>query len=219
MVEGRVGGQPLIRLAIVVEGTTERNFVRQLLAPHLSMHGVSAEARTIGRLRHQGGNVTVDRIADDVRRLWHNFDAVTTLVDFYGFRQRPTDDIEVLQQRIDEACRTAIGRSLREDRLFSYVQQHEFEALLFSEVGAFRRLPIATEGTITRLESVRGAFTTPEDINDSAQTAPSKRIEREILGYSKVEHGLLVAAGIGIEVMRQECPRFAGWLTRLEQLA
>jgi hypothetical protein len=218
MVEERIGWQSMIRLAIVVEGKTERNFVKQLLAPHLIVHGVSTEARVIGRTGHQGGNVTVDRIANDVRRLWHNFDAVSTLVDFYGFRQRRTGDVEALQQCIDENCRSAIEGSPRIDRLIVYVQQHEFEALLFSDVGAFRRLPVATEEAITQLELVKSAFPTPEDINDSRQTAPSKRIAKAFPAYSKSEFGPLVAAEIGLDAMRSECPRFGRWVSRLEAL-
>ena len=203
---------------VLVEGRTEEEFVKQLLITHLREHGVQAAVKVLGPPGRRGGNVTVDRIAADVKRLSSNFQAITTLVDFYGFRRRPTDDVEDLQRRIDRACRDATSRELRDDRVFSYVQRYEFEALLFSDVGAFERSRITPASMAGELESVRQRFGNPEDINDSPETAPSKRIERAIPGYNKVEHGILVATEVGIDAMKRECPRFAQWLTRLESL-
>ena len=203
---------------ILVEGRTEEEFVKQLLITHLREHGVQAAAKVLGPPGRRGGNVTVDRIAADVKPLSSNFQAITTLVDFYGFRTRPTDDVEDLQRRIDRACRDATSRELRDDRVFSYVQRYEFEALLFADVGAFERSRITSASMAGELGSVRQRFANPEDINDSPQTAPSKRIEQAIPGYNKVEHGILVATEIGIAAMREQCPRFAQWLTRLESL-
>ena len=208
----------MIRLAIVVEGKTEKEFVDRLLAVHLSGYGVAASARLLGKPRHKGGNVTVERIANDVRNLAANSDAVTTLLDFYGFRRRPTDDIDELQQHIDLACRNAVNQQLRDDRVFAYVQRHEFEALLFSEPGAFERSLALPTGAARILQSVRANFHTPEDINDSRETAPSKRLLKAIPGYSKGEYGWLVAESIGLETIRQQCPRFNRWLSRLEQI-
>ena len=61
-------------------------------------------------------------------------------------------------------------------------------------------------------------FSTPEDINDGANTAPSKRIKQEIPRYQKVQDGPLVAQTTGIDRMLAECPRFRSWITRLESL-
>ena len=208
----------MIRLAIVVEGRTEEEFVKQVLSVHLSDHGVSTAPIIVGRPGHKGGRVTVDRIAAHVQRLVHDFDAVTTLVDFYGFRDRPTDDVDELQSQIDDACQTVASQPLRADRVFAYVQRHEFEALLFSDVSAFRATPITSEAAISRLESVRQAYPSPEDIDDGRDTAPSKRIDAALPGYRKPTHGIAVAADVGIDAMKRECPRFAAWLTRLESL-
>lgn len=209
----------MIRLIVVVEGKTEREFVKDVLAPHLSDFGVIANARVIGKPGQKGGNVSVDRIASDVRNVVGDADAVTTLVDFYGFRRRPTDDVGELQQEIDRACQRAANRELRDDRYFAYVQLHEFETLLFSAPRAFKALGIASEESVQRLETARSEFPTPEDINDSRETAPSKRILQAVPTYSKSEYGPLIAAGIGLQAMREQCPRFAEWLSRLERLA
>ena len=54
---------------IVVEGRTEEEFVKQLLITHLREHGVQVAAKVLGPPGRRGGNVTVDRIAADVKPL------------------------------------------------------------------------------------------------------------------------------------------------------
>ena len=212
---------PMIRLAIVVEGRTEEEFVKQLLAAHLAERGVRASARLVGEGKRssRGGNVTVDRVARNMAQLSYNFDAVTTLVDFYGFHLRPTGDMEDLERQIDDAY---YGRprdaALPNDRVFSYVQRHEFEALLFSDVSAFARVLGIPRNAASALAGVRAQFASPEDINDSPDTAPSKRIRGAIPDYNKVTDGSVVATEVGLDAMRRKCPRFAAWLTRLESL-
>ena len=61
-------------------------------------------------------------------------------------------------------------------------------------------------------------FTTPEDINNSRETAPSKRIMHIFPEgtYSKTEHGPLIAESIGIDAIRAKCPAFNEWVSKLE---
>ena len=60
--------------------------------------------------------------------------------------------------------------------------------------------------------------TLPEDINDSPETAPSKRILSIFPEgtYSKPEHGPLIAEAIGIDAMRQKCAQFDAWVAHLQ---
>jgi hypothetical protein len=60
--------------------------------------------------------------------------------------------------------------------------------------------------------------TAPEDVNDGAQTAPSKRLETLIAGYRKTVHGPPAVASAGLTALRTSCPRFGAWVTRLEAL-
>ena len=119
---------------------------------------------------------------------------------------------------IDDAYARSPHRQLRGDRVFAYVQRHEFEALLFSDVRAFARTAVASSDAERELAAVRDQFASPEDINDSPATAPSKRIARSMPRYDKVVDGAQVAAAIGLETMRLECPRFSAWISRLESL-
>ena len=73
---------------------------------------------------------------------------------------------------------------------------------------------------IARLVTMVSQFPSPEHINDNANTAPSKRIIREIPEYqdSKVSAGPIVAEKIELSTLRSKCSHFAGWLDKLESL-
>ena len=204
----------MTRVAISVEGQTEEEFVKNVLAPGLAPAGVYPQPILLG----SGGNVTVEKLASDMSKFVWSFDFVTSLVDFYGFRDKGSDTREGLETRIKQTVIAKITRALDDSRIFPYVQQHEFEALLFSDASAFSILPYATTDMLDNLALTRSRFDSPEDINDSPDSAPSKRIVNLIPGYRKVVAGSLVADEIGLEKIRAECPRFHAWMTRLESL-
>ena len=76
----------MIRLAIVVEGETEEEFVKQVLTKHLSSCGVIPHA-IMPRRRGitSGGALRVNQLAGQMYKLYWNFDFVTSLFDLYGF--------------------------------------------------------------------------------------------------------------------------------------
>ena len=165
-----------------------------------------------------GGDVTVERLASDMANLYWSFEFVTSLVDFYGFRGKGSATPDELEKIIDEKINSNIQRSWDQTRVFSYVQQHEFEGLLFSDVSVFAGLIDVPDGAVEALRTIRSRFPTPEDINDSSDTAPSKRIVKLIPRYQKVVDGYVVAKEIGLDAICAECPRFNAWVTRLESL-
>lgn len=61
----------------------------------------------------------------------------------------------------------------------------------------------------------------PELVNDGIDTAPSKRIIREIPEYAsiKASAGPIVAEKIGLDNLRLKCRHFGEWLTKLEALS
>ncbi len=205
----------MIRLAISVEGPTEEEFINRLIVGHLRAKGVETRPVSIG------GNVTVSNLAQEMVNLfWQRFHFTTSLVDFYGFRGKGEQTLSELENSVFAEVEILINRSWDQRRVFPYIQRHEFEGLIFSDVDGFSGLGIAgvDDRCLQQLRRVRDAFKTPEDINDDGATAPSKRIQTLIPRYSKRLHGPLVAEATGLERIRAECPRFHRWLTRLESL-
>ena len=210
----------MIRLAISVEGPTEEEFVKQVLVDHLRQRRIEPQPILLGRARGRfgGGNVSAERLGCEMAYLLRSFDAVTSLVDYYGFRKK--GDLTV--EELEECVKHQVGKRFRHanpsKRALPYIQQHEFESLLFSDVDVFSELIDVTEASVDKLREVRTRFSTPEDINDSSDTAPSKRIAGAIPTYNKVIHGPLLAMKTSLAIIRDECPRFACWITRLELL-
>ena len=215
------------RVAVNVEGDTEERFVNTVLRDHLKLHGVEPVPIPIR------GGINVRRLADYMARTYPkghavtspvDFYAVTSLVDFYGFQNRATSDVTVLEDRLLAEIDLKLTRkhvALVASRVRPYVQLHEFEGLLFSDVRAFRGPVIGLpKSGVDTLQTMRDAFPTPEDINDSFATAPSRRIEGVVRKYrkyySKPLHGPLLAEDIGLAAIRAACPRFNEWLKWLE---
>lgn len=212
----------MVRLAISVEGSTEYEFCREVLRPHLQALGIYAEAKIVMTKRNisgpnsKGGAVSLERFASEVKPLLNNFDYVTTLYDFYGFRDRlPGETVESL-------CRRMAGYLGDPRNLIPYVQQYEFETLLLASpeiIGRYLECSSLERELLEAVQHCSGA----EDVNDHPETAPSKRIEqafRRCLGrrYDKKFHGPLLIMEIGLPTIRLACPRFNGWLTCLESL-
>ena len=209
----------MIRLAISVEGPTEEEFFKDVLTTHLRSHGIEAQPVLLGRARGHsvgGGSVSVERLASEMAHLYRSFDVVTSLVDFYGFRGKRDKTAEELEALVREEVQRKIGCD--QNRVLPYVQKHEFEGLLFSDVCAFSVLVDAPFKSVDLLGDIRVGFATPEDINDNTATAPSRRIKEVIPRYRKRLHGPLVATEIGLGAIRAECPRFNQWITSLESL-
>ena len=203
------------RVAIVAEGPTEEEFVKGVIAPHLRTRGVEPTAILVGG---RGGNVTVERLAADMARLFWTFDRVTSLVDFYGFRDEARASTEDLEKRIHYEVDRKISRSYDQSRVFPYVQRYEFEALLFSDVTVFDELRDGPPDMVAKLKAIRSSFDTPEDIDDSEYTHPSRRIEDLMPSYHKRVDGPVLAGRMGLSTIRAECRGFNEWVTRLESL-
>jgi hypothetical protein len=93
---------------------------------------------------------------------------------------------------------------------------HEFEGMLFSDCAAFS-VGIGLPALQPQLQGIRAQFGSPEEINDSPITAPSKRVEDLVPGYQKPFHGPLAAMAVGIDAICKECPNFSAWVEQLRQ--
>jgi hypothetical protein len=69
------------------------------------------------------------------------------------------------------------------------------------------------------LKEIRDSFASPEEIDDSPITAPSKRVEALVPGYEKPLLGVLAVLEIGLDTIRSQCPYFDAWVARLEEWA
>jgi hypothetical protein len=61
-------------------------------------------------------------------------------------------------------------------------------------------------------------FPSPELINRGQHTHPKARIKKYLEDYDENVDGPLLAQAIGLNQIRQKCPHFGQWLTKLENL-
>jgi len=196
----------MTRLCISVEGKSERMFVEDVLMPHLLNYQVDA------KVQDMKGNIGLDRIASKLNRLIHNYDCVTTLYDFYGFRKRGLDNGETkdtLEQKIKDKIKIS-----QQNKIIPYIQMYEFEALLFSDAEKMANELNTNQKWINKTLS---EFNNIETINNSKETAPSKRIANECC-YIKTTHAPKILQEIGLPKIREKCQGFNAWLTQLEKL-
>ena len=226
----------MARLLVHVEGETEETFVDAALKPHLIRYGYSqVSARLLGNARQRdrrGGIRGWNSVRDDILNHLREDTGclVTTMVDYYAlpqtgikawpgradagklpfFQKAPT-----VQNALLADIATAMGGNFDPARFVPYVIMHEFEGLLFSDCDRFG-VGIGRLDLAPLFRAIRDAFNSPEEINDSPDTAPSKRVEALVPGYEKPFHGNLAVLEIGLDTIRAECPLFRQWLERLE---
>lgn len=212
----------MTRLAISVEGQTENEFIKRVVAPHLQSFDVYATPiivttkRVLDGPNHKGGDISIDRAINEIKRLIHAFDFVTTFYDFYAFKGRAQEDNATsLAAAIGQAAGSPVN-------LIPYVQQYEFESLLFSDCEIIGQ-QFGSDRVFTELQAAVAEKGEAEKVNDSYQTCPSRRIETVCkthanMRYDKRFHGPAIAEKIGLEKIKAACPLFADWLRRLEVL-
>ncbi|HYE73193.1 MAG TPA: DUF4276 family protein, partial [Blastocatellia bacterium] len=149
----------------------------------------------------------------------------TTMIDLYaiptdfpGFseaeklRHIPVERVEFLEE--------SFAKDIGDRRFIPYIQLHEYEAYLFADPTCFEIFYDHHADEIAALQAITDSYDTPELINDGQHSAPSKRIIAQFPDYdgAKPLVGPQVADLIGLDVIRNKCPHFSAWLSRLEQL-
>ena len=208
------------RVYIVVEGQTEQEFVNTILAPFLQNKGIYDVRAVLIRTSKngRGGFVNYIHLENTINGLLkqsaNNDFIVTTLVDFFRIPTSVPNYTECLSKtkRIEQviALEQAISDTIDDIRFFSYIQLHEFEALLFSNNSGFEYCYDKNESAKT--QNIINEYTNPEDINTTPNGAPSKRILAIKVDYDKVIEGNIIATEIGIDCMMEKCPRFNAWV-------
>jgi len=225
----------MTRLLIHVEGETEETFVNEVLAQYLCSCGyTTVSARLVGNARQRdrrGGIRPWNSVRNDI--LAHLKEdpgcVATTMVDYYALpqsgegawpnRERASDlpfhqkAIAIESAMHADIC-GALGSNFNPNRFIPYIMMHEFEGMLFSDCESFGR-GICRTDLVSNFRAIRSQYNTPEEINDSSTTAPSKRIKNLVPNYEKPLLGALAVLEIGLDKIRDECPHFCEWLNKL----
>ncbi|RDC58760.1 DUF4276 family protein [Adhaeribacter pallidiroseus] len=212
-------------LYILAEGPTEEEFINEVLSHYFYDKGIY-DVRAILMSTSpgfKGGDVTYQRYKLNAENLLKREQdiIVTSLIDYFRLR---TDFPEYAQAQtiIDKYKRVdflenAVANDINSHRFLPYIQLHEFEGLLFSHTAGFDYLPDLSDANKQQLYSAVQEHDNPEMLNDGAETAPSKRLEKLIPGYKKTLHGPVIATEISLSIIMQRCIRFNNWIQALTQ--
>lgn len=213
------------RIYVLCEGETEESVVKNVLNPYFNLKDiylipVIIETKRTINLKYKGGISSFAKIIKELKKLCyeHPNEKVTLFIDFYGL---PTDTPSCNPSILDVYSRVAfIEKEICDhvscNNLIPYLNVHEFEALLFSDTNEFK--VIADENSILELENIKNSYGNPEFINNSPNTAPSKRIISLIPTYKKIIDGTRILNEIGVEKVRNNCLHFNKWVHDLENL-
>lgn len=213
------------RVIIVCEGQTEQEFCEKVLSPYCIERGVYIQSPLIKK--NNGGIVQWYVLKKQIENhLKQDSTAyVTLLIDYYGLYKKhefpgwdksliisnKNDRLHFLEQHM----RNDIDPKIKH-RFIPYMQLHEFEGLLFNNINTFLEQFNSDEIVgINELQTIFDEYPNPEMINDSKETAPSKRLLRIIKGYDKVVYGNILAEAIGLKNIMAKSPRFNDWVKKI----
>lgn len=230
-------GASMKYLNIIVEGNSEEAFVNDVLVKHFAALNIFVSTRKIktgwDRVYNKpskGGLLKYIKFRNDVLR-WINSDRnrpqcwYTSMLDLYAF---PEDELSPYTKAIQsivnpyqkiKALEAAIAQDINHPQFIPYVQLHEFEAFLLVDPDKLITMYPGSQRRIDCLKKEIGN-TKPEEINESSETAPSKRIIKYLPNYEgqKAQVGPLVAEEIGLSALQSSCPHFNDWITKLEKI-
>ena len=196
-------------VSVVCEGQTEVDFIKCLNEKYFIPKRISLKPVSYNKSTSMNGNVSVDRIVQYIKKAKHPI--VTTFVDYYGFKHQSGRSVTQIEEEIKEKA--------NKEFFIPYLQMHEIEALWFSDINAIKEVKNPNDLQVNRLMKIVNEYPNPEDINNSPQTAPSKRLESIFPDYQKVLDGKLISNKLSIPKIQEKCPRFSKWLKDIEDMA
>lgn len=218
---------------VFAEGTTEEYFIKQVVAP--ALRGMKIYLKPIllnTSSQARGGAISFDRFLFNSRNaLRRNTEIVLSSfldlygldTDFPGFESSKKminvhERVHFLEAALHRAVIEHVG--CRSERFLPHIQPYEYEGLLFSDVIALAGTEPSWKNYLISLQKIRSEFSSPEHINNSYETKPSKRLENLLHPkYKKTIHGPRAAKQISLEVMELECVHFRNWMNNLRKLA
>jgi hypothetical protein len=219
-------------LHILCEGQTEERFVKEILAPYLQQFNIFAKAvvlLTSKKKNMRGGMLNYEQAKRDLTILFKQYrdnsserHIFTTMFDYYALPEdfpsaSEAAKIQDVRERIN-CIEQAFSADIANNAFIPYIQLHEFEALLFVDITKLIYDYPLCEESIHKLKNETDAFGDPELINNSPETAPSKRIIKALedkYNYNKKLSGTNVTSKIGIETLRKNCRHFNDWIAAI----
>lgn len=216
-------------LHVLCEGQTEERFVKEVLAPYLQQFNIFPKPillLTSKKKNARGGMISYSQAKRDLTILFKRHrdngsehHVFTTMFDFYALPDDfpgATDYVGGQDVRSHLASlERKFATDIDHESFIPYIQLHEFEALLFVDITKLALEYPKCADSINELKAQTDTYGDPELINNSPETAPSKRIIKALekeYNYNKVQSGSAITSNIGLDSLLQKCKHFSEWI-------
>lgn len=219
---------------IVVEGQSEENFVKNILTPYFAHKNIflTAEAVITGKNSKgklcKGGGDSYKLYKNHISKLAKQFSNVkdyyfSTMIDLYALSNdfpkfneisRFSDKYELVKHLED-----GLGEDINIDNFIPYIQLHEFESLLLHDIQKIADEFFDISVDVQKFKEEIAQYGNLELVNDSKETAPSKRINKYTGGQycgRKVSASKNILDNVDVDLLRSNFRHFNDWLTSLE---
>lgn len=230
----------MVEIAIVAEGPSEQQFIVNYLDPYLRQAsggklftraivvktGVGADGKACS-----GGGGWYSRATAGydslIRRLLSQpqLQGVSTMIDYYGFPRDFIKEAGLVAPKcedLEEKLLECYTKREQPGKFLPFVVKHEFETLVIA-AALHGSSTVFSAAEIRQMAGWKDSSGGVEEINDSPQTSPSKRIirlkEHSKVRYRKVPDSTDVFDHAPFEAVLKECPRFADWVAKLLSFA
>ncbi len=213
------------RVFVVCEGETEEKFIKDVFAPYFNQQEIAITPLLVNQ---RGGALSYDRVKYFILKFIKRDTTayITTMFDYYaldtnfpGYNHLNSNwNIYQKVTYLEAEFKNDINLVFPNDRFFPHIQPHEFESLLFSDINEIVKAEPTwnTNRLVQPLLHIVRQYPNPEEINNSSDTSPSRRLARlvkslKLKKYRKILHGTKIAKSIGINNIRQKCNHFNEW--------
>jgi len=208
---------------ILCEGQTEEAFIKQILYPYflqlqIVVYPIIVATRRDSDKKYKGGVSSYGKIRNELLHLCgkHPHETITTMFDYYGLPDDTPGIHNSNKSRTEKIAiiEDAVNQDINKPNCYFNLVVHEFESLLFVKPTVFNA--ITDDQGVAIIQKIKNDFSSPEDINNSPTTAPSKRIYSVVPHYNKVQHGIRLLKHIELEDIIVSCPHFADWIQKIK---
>lgn len=157
------------RVIFIVEGDTEISFIQKCIMPYLYQKGftnpMNAQKIITNRKKNKkGGNVAFEYLKNDIERVAATRNVlITTFLDFFrlptDFPGYTTDSLKI--EQIEEAVRENISSIIDRANFLPYIQRHEIEALMYTNMDGFNYV-VDKEESLNKLKEIINQYANPE---------------------------------------------------------
>lgn len=226
-----------IILNVLCEGYTEDRFANSVLKEYLKGSGIVVKTTILltnkkkkirgGMLSYQQAKTELELLIKQHSRRTSEKHFYTTMFDLYAL---PNDFPGYADALKIQDCYAAtkkledeFSKDINNPQFIPYIQLHEFEALVFC---GLEYLLIDYPDMTKQVEDLKKVLVSfgdnPEKINNSPETAPSKRIMKAFESkhhYDKTKSGELVTSKARIPFLKEKCLHFREWIESLEKIS